>query len=166
MIKPIFSAVFLVFFLSGCVSMVVSTAVGVTTTVIGGAVDVVDAVTPDIIDDDDIYISTLEKMLDPVKDLITLCCVSSNFSLDRIAPFLSADLLILDLDLNSELFGHEILKYCREENFGNYICIHTNRISKHYIRKLSQEGADLVTPKPMSVIHLTNICAAAAEHSV
>ena len=119
-----------------------------------------------IIDDDDIYISTLEKMLDPVKDLITLCCVSSNFSLDRIAPFLSADLLILDLDLNSELSGHEILKYCREEKFGNYICIHTNRISKHYIRKLSQEGADLVTPKPMSVIHLTNICAAAAEHSV
>lgn len=36
--------------ISGC--MVVTTAVGVTTTVVGGAIDVVDAVTPDIIDDD------------------------------------------------------------------------------------------------------------------
>jgi hypothetical protein len=37
--------------LPSCV--VVTTAVGVTTTVVGGAIDVVDAVTPDIIDDDD-----------------------------------------------------------------------------------------------------------------
>ncbi|MFD2094894.1 NF038104 family lipoprotein [Corallincola platygyrae] len=40
--------------LSGCVAAaVVGTAVGVTTTVVGGAVDVADAVTPDITDDDD-----------------------------------------------------------------------------------------------------------------
>jgi hypothetical protein len=40
--------------LSGCViATVASVAVGVTTTVVGGAIDVVDAVTPDIIDDDD-----------------------------------------------------------------------------------------------------------------
>ena len=40
--------------LSGCVAVaVVGTAVGVTTTVVGGAVDVVDAVTPDIISDDE-----------------------------------------------------------------------------------------------------------------
>lgn len=32
---------------------VVSTAVGVTATVVGGAIDVVDAVTPDILDDDE-----------------------------------------------------------------------------------------------------------------
>jgi len=38
-------------FLSGC--MVVSAAVDVTTTVVGGAIDVVDAITPDIIDDDE-----------------------------------------------------------------------------------------------------------------
>lgn len=119
-----------------------------------------------IIDDDDIYISTLEKMLDPIKGLVNLCCISSDFSLERLSPFLSADLLILDLDLSSELSGQEILRYCREQKFCNYICIHTNRISKHYIRKLSQQGADLVTPKPMSSIHLTNICAAAAEHSI
>jgi hypothetical protein len=37
--------------LPSCV--VVTTAVGVTTTAVGGAIDVVDAVTPDIIDDDD-----------------------------------------------------------------------------------------------------------------
>ena len=41
------------FSLSGCIAAtVISTAVGVTTTVVGGAIDVVDAVTPDIIDDD------------------------------------------------------------------------------------------------------------------
>ncbi|MFT4790051.1 MAG: hypothetical protein ACI8R9_002823, partial [Paraglaciecola sp.] len=40
--------------LSGCViATVASVAVGVTTTVVGGAIDVVDAVTPDIIDDED-----------------------------------------------------------------------------------------------------------------
>ena len=40
--------------LAGCVvATVASVAVGVTTTVVGGAIDVVDAVTPDIIDDDD-----------------------------------------------------------------------------------------------------------------
>ncbi len=39
------------FLLSGCV--VVSTAVGVTTSVIGGVVEVVDTVTPDILDDDE-----------------------------------------------------------------------------------------------------------------
>lgn len=40
--------------LSGCViATVASVAVGVTTTVVGGAIDVVDAVTPDIMDDDD-----------------------------------------------------------------------------------------------------------------
>ncbi|UAA37817.1 NF038104 family lipoprotein [Paraneptunicella aestuarii] len=45
---------FLMLNLSGCVAVTaVSTAVSVTTTVIGGAVDVVDAVTPDIIDDED-----------------------------------------------------------------------------------------------------------------
>ncbi len=38
-------------FLSGCT--VVGVAVGVTTTVVGGAIEVVDAVTPDIIDDED-----------------------------------------------------------------------------------------------------------------
>ncbi len=37
--------------LVGCT--VVSVAVGVTTTAVGGAIEVVDAVTPDIIDDDD-----------------------------------------------------------------------------------------------------------------
>lgn len=40
--------------LSGCVvASVASAAVSVTTSVVGGAIDVVDAVTPDIIDDDD-----------------------------------------------------------------------------------------------------------------
>jgi hypothetical protein len=43
--------------LSGCVVSAVvgvtSAAVGITTTVVGGAIDVVDAVTPDLIDDDD-----------------------------------------------------------------------------------------------------------------
>lgn len=42
------------FSLSGCIAVsVVSAAVGVTTTVVGGAIDVVDIVTPDIIDDND-----------------------------------------------------------------------------------------------------------------
>ncbi|MFT5757885.1 MAG: hypothetical protein ACI9LM_002622 [Alteromonadaceae bacterium] len=36
--------------LSGCV--VVSTAVGVTTSVVGGVIEVVDTVTPDILDDE------------------------------------------------------------------------------------------------------------------
>ncbi len=45
---------FIVFNLSGCIAVaVVSTAVSATTTVVGGAIDVVDAVTPDIIDDED-----------------------------------------------------------------------------------------------------------------
>lgn len=45
---------FVLFNLSGCIAVsVVSAAVGVTTTIVGGAVDVVDAVTPDIFDDDD-----------------------------------------------------------------------------------------------------------------
>ena len=45
---------FVLFSLSGCIAVsVVSAAVGVTTTIVGGAVDVVDAVTPDIFDDDD-----------------------------------------------------------------------------------------------------------------
>ena len=49
-----FLLLYLVFSLSGCIAVsVVSTAVGVTTTVIGGAIDVVDTVTPDIMDDDD-----------------------------------------------------------------------------------------------------------------
>ena len=42
------------FSLSGCIAVtVVSTAVDVTTSAVGGAIDVVDAVTPDIIDDND-----------------------------------------------------------------------------------------------------------------
>lgn len=49
-LKSILCAFFSLIFLSGCI---VSTAVGITTTAIGTAVDVVDAVTPDIIDDDD-----------------------------------------------------------------------------------------------------------------
>tara|TARA_R110000803_G_C11982643_1_gene320964 strand:- start:481 stop:693 length:213 start_codon:yes stop_codon:yes gene_type:complete len=49
-----FLLLYVVFSLSGCIAVtVVSTAVGVTTTAIGGAIDVVDAVTPDIMDDDD-----------------------------------------------------------------------------------------------------------------
>ena len=49
-----FLLLYLAFSLSGCIAVsVVSTAVGVTTTVIGGAIDVVDTVTPDIMDDDD-----------------------------------------------------------------------------------------------------------------
>ena len=40
----------LVFTLSGCVAVAV---VGVATSVVGGAIDVVDVVTPDIMDDDD-----------------------------------------------------------------------------------------------------------------
>jgi hypothetical protein len=55
-LKKIAQGVFLLFVLfslSGCIAVsVVSAAVGVTTTIIGGAVDVVDAVTPDIFDDD------------------------------------------------------------------------------------------------------------------
>lgn len=40
--------------LSGCIAVsVVSATVGVATTVVGGAIDVVDAVTPDILDDED-----------------------------------------------------------------------------------------------------------------
>jgi hypothetical protein len=42
------------YFEKNCIAVsVVSAAVGVTTTIVGGAVDVVDAVTPDIFDDDD-----------------------------------------------------------------------------------------------------------------
>lgn len=42
------------FSLTGCIAVTaVSTAVSATTTVVGGAIDVVDTVTPDIIDDDD-----------------------------------------------------------------------------------------------------------------
>jgi hypothetical protein len=56
-LKKIAQGVFLLFVLfslSGCIAVsVVSAAVGVTTTIVGGAVDVVDAVTPDIFDDDD-----------------------------------------------------------------------------------------------------------------
>lgn len=49
-----FLLLYLVCSLSGCIAVsVVSTAVSVTTTVIGGAIDVVDTVTPDIMDDDD-----------------------------------------------------------------------------------------------------------------
>ena len=55
--KKIAQGVFLLlvlFNLSGCIAVsVVSAAVGVTTTIVGGAIDVVDAVTPDIFDDDD-----------------------------------------------------------------------------------------------------------------
>lgn len=50
--------------LSGCIAAsVLSTAVGVTTTVVGGAIDVVDTVTPDIFDDDD------EKIVDEQEDV-------------------------------------------------------------------------------------------------
>jgi hypothetical protein len=56
-LKKIAQGVFLLsvlFSFSGCIAVsVVSAAVGVTTTIVGGAVDVVDAVTPDIFDDDD-----------------------------------------------------------------------------------------------------------------
>lgn len=41
---------FILLLLNGCV--VVTTAVGVTTTVVGGAIEIVDIVTPDIFDDD------------------------------------------------------------------------------------------------------------------
>jgi hypothetical protein len=45
---------YILFSLSGCIAVtVVSAAVGVTTTVVGGAIDVVDTITPDIMDDDD-----------------------------------------------------------------------------------------------------------------
>lgn len=55
--KKIAQGIFLfyvLFSLSGCIAAsVLSAAVDVTTTVVGGAIDVVDAVTPDIIDDDE-----------------------------------------------------------------------------------------------------------------
>ena len=48
-----FLLLYLVFSLSGCIAVTaVSAAVEVTTTVIGGAIDVVDTVTPDIMDDE------------------------------------------------------------------------------------------------------------------
>lgn len=57
MFKKILHCLFIVYVLigvSGCVAVsVVSATVGVATTVVGGAIDVVDAVTPDILDDDD-----------------------------------------------------------------------------------------------------------------
>jgi len=56
-LKQIAQGIFLLFVLSslsGCIVIsAVSTAVDVTTTVVGGAIDVVDTITPDIIDDDD-----------------------------------------------------------------------------------------------------------------
>ena len=55
--KSVIQIIFCVFalqILSGCVAIaVVDTAIDATTTVVGGAIDVVDAVTPDIISDDD-----------------------------------------------------------------------------------------------------------------
>ena len=55
--KKIVQGIFLLFVLSslsGCIAATgVSAAVGVTTTVVGGAIDVIDTVTPDIINDDD-----------------------------------------------------------------------------------------------------------------
>ncbi|MFT6270151.1 MAG: hypothetical protein ACJAVV_002980 [Alphaproteobacteria bacterium] len=57
MLKKVLHCLFVVYCLtclSGCVAVTaVSAVVGVTTTVVGGAIDVVDAVTPDILDDDD-----------------------------------------------------------------------------------------------------------------
>ena len=48
------SILFLLLSLSGCIAAsIVSGAVDITTTAVGGAFDVVDAVTPDILDDDD-----------------------------------------------------------------------------------------------------------------
>lgn len=48
------SILFLLLSLSGCIAAsIVSGAVDITTTAVGGAIDVVDAVTPDILDDDD-----------------------------------------------------------------------------------------------------------------
>ena len=45
---------FVLFSLSGCIAAtVVSAAVGVTTTIVGGAIDVIDTVTPDIFDDNE-----------------------------------------------------------------------------------------------------------------
>ena len=56
-LKKIAQGVFFLYMLvslSGCIAVTaVSAAVGVTTTVVGGAIDVIDAVTPDIIGDDD-----------------------------------------------------------------------------------------------------------------
>ena len=55
--KKIAQSVFLIYLLvslSGCIAAtVISATISATSTVIGGAIDVVDAVTPDIIDDDD-----------------------------------------------------------------------------------------------------------------
>ena len=55
--KKIAQGFFLLFVmssLSGCIAAsVVSTAVGVTTSVVGGVIDVVDTVTPDVFEDDD-----------------------------------------------------------------------------------------------------------------
>jgi hypothetical protein len=57
MLKKLTQAIFLFYVfvsLSGCIAVsAVSAVVDVTTTVVGGAIDVVDAVTPDIIDDDE-----------------------------------------------------------------------------------------------------------------
>jgi hypothetical protein len=57
MLKKVTQVIFMFYLLltlSGCVAVsVVSAAVGATTTVVGGAIDVVDAVTPDILDDED-----------------------------------------------------------------------------------------------------------------
>lgn len=48
------SILFLLISLSGCIAAsIVSGAVDITTTAVGGAIDIVDAVTPDIIDDDE-----------------------------------------------------------------------------------------------------------------
>ncbi len=53
-IAQILSILFLLISLSGCIAAsIVSGAVDITTTAVGGAIDVVDAVTPDILDDDD-----------------------------------------------------------------------------------------------------------------
>jgi len=49
-IDKLIAVIFSLVLLSGCV--VVTTAVGVTTTVVGGAIEVVDIVTPDIFDDE------------------------------------------------------------------------------------------------------------------
>ena len=56
-LKKIMQSIFLLFVLfslSGCIAAtVVSAAVGVTTTIVGGAIDVIDTVTPDIFDDNE-----------------------------------------------------------------------------------------------------------------
>jgi CheY-like chemotaxis protein len=111
-----------------------------------------------LVDDEQVYREGLREKLTRHLKLNAYIEISAVGTPEEALKFPSADLAIIDVDLDSQVMnGFDIVELLRKRGDTGIICTHSNRVLASDHKTAIDRGADAFLPKPMTTLHLLKL---------